>query len=100
MTGADAPRCGNAHPNLVPYELFHAADRSVAIAVGTDAQWLACTAALDLSDLAKDSALTTNAGRVHHPLFGGIGDRRSSAKWRGRRRRAPHRGGSPVGRVR
>ncbi len=66
VTGADAPRWGNAHPNLVPYQLFRAVDRPVAIAVGTDAQWLACTSALGLSDLATDSALATNAGRVEN----------------------------------
>jgi len=32
--GTDAGRWGNAHANLVPYQLFHAADRPVVIAVG------------------------------------------------------------------
>ena len=36
---------GNAHANLVPYQLFAAADRPLVIAVGTDAQWLACARA-------------------------------------------------------
>jgi crotonobetainyl-CoA:carnitine CoA-transferase CaiB-like acyl-CoA transferase len=66
VTGTEAPRWGNAHPNLVPYELFRAADRPVAIAVGTDAQWLSCAVALELPDLAADSALATNAGRVQN----------------------------------
>src|SRR4051812_26999052 len=42
VSGRPAMRWGNAHPNLVPYQLFEAADRPVVIAVGNDAQWLAC----------------------------------------------------------
>ncbi|HJP61197.1 MAG TPA: CoA transferase, partial [Gemmatimonadaceae bacterium] len=64
VSGDDAKRYGNAHPNLVPYQLFDASDRPFVIAVGSDAQWLACAKALDLYDLASDTALRTNAGRV------------------------------------
>jgi crotonobetainyl-CoA:carnitine CoA-transferase CaiB-like acyl-CoA transferase len=64
VTGEDASRWGNAHPNLVPYELFQAADRPIVIAVGSDAQWTACVRALDLSSLAADPTLSTNAGRL------------------------------------
>jgi len=64
LTGEDASRWGNAHPNLVPYELFEAADRPIVIAVGSDAQWTACVRALDLTPLAADPALATNAGRL------------------------------------
>ncbi|HUR00349.1 MAG TPA: CoA transferase [Gemmatimonadaceae bacterium] len=64
VSGRDAKRWGNAHPNLVPYQLFTASDRPFVIAVGSDSQWSACAAALELSDLAVDAALRTNAGRV------------------------------------
>ena len=64
VSGRDASRWGNAHPNLVPYQLFDAADRPFAIAVGSDAQWLQCANALGLDDLTNDPALRTNAGRV------------------------------------
>ena len=64
VSGNDAKRYGNAHPNLVPYQLFDAADRPFVIAVGSDAQWLSCARALGLEDLARDTALCTNAGRV------------------------------------
>ena len=64
VADADAKRWGNAHPNLVPYQTFSAADRSMVIAVGTDAQWLAAVGAIGLDDLAADPALRTNAGRV------------------------------------
>jgi crotonobetainyl-CoA:carnitine CoA-transferase CaiB-like acyl-CoA transferase len=64
VSGDDAKRYGNAHPNLVPYQLFEASDRPLVIAVGSDAQWQACAKALDLEKLARDPALSTNAGRV------------------------------------
>lgn len=64
VSGREAQRWGNAHPNLVPYQCFDAADRPLVIAVGNDAQWLACARALGLDALAADTALATNAGRV------------------------------------
>ncbi len=64
LTGLDAKRWGNAHPNLVPYQLFDAADRPLVIAVGTDAQWIAAARALGLEALAADESLVTNAGRI------------------------------------
>jgi crotonobetainyl-CoA:carnitine CoA-transferase CaiB-like acyl-CoA transferase len=64
VSGKDAGRWGNAHPNLVPYQLFDAADRPFVIAVGSDGQWRACAVALRLDDLAQDGTLETNAGRV------------------------------------
>lgn len=64
VSGGDAPRWGNAHPNLVPYQLFAAADRPLVIAVGTDAQWRALCRVLDLPELGADPALASNPGRV------------------------------------
>ncbi|MFN2398084.1 MAG: CaiB/BaiF CoA transferase family protein [Gemmatimonadaceae bacterium] len=64
VTGEEAERWGNAHPNLVPYQLFETADRPLVIAVGSDAQWIACALTLSLSELAADRRLDTNAGRV------------------------------------
>lgn len=66
VSGADAKRWGNAHPNLVPYQLFDGADRAFVIAVGSDGQWLAAAKALGLGHLAEDERLLTNAGRVTH----------------------------------
>lgn len=69
VSGTDARRWGNAHPNLVPYQLFEASDRSIVIAVGTDAQWQSCALALGLDDLARMADLRTNAGRVSRREF-------------------------------
>jgi crotonobetainyl-CoA:carnitine CoA-transferase CaiB-like acyl-CoA transferase len=64
VSGTDAARWGNAHPNLVPYQLFEATDHPIVVAVGSDAQWQASAHALGLDALAEDPALATNAGRL------------------------------------
>ena len=64
VSGRDAARWGNAHPNLVPYQLFEAADRPMIIAVGNDGQWRALALALGLEQLASAESVATNAGRL------------------------------------
>ena len=64
VSGAPPKRWGNAHANLVPYQLFDAADRPMVIAVGSDGQWRECARVLGLDALANDDALRTNAGRI------------------------------------
>jgi len=65
VTGKDAGRWGNAHANLVPYELFEASDRALVIAVGSDSQFAAMARALGLEAL-HDPRFATNAGRLAH----------------------------------
>lgn len=65
VSGTDALRWGNAHPNLVPYQLFDAADRPFVIAVGSDGQWRSCAKALGLDGVVDDESLRTNAARLH-----------------------------------
>ena len=64
VTGNDAKRWGNQHPNLVPYQLFHASDRPIIVAVGTDNQWKAFAGAVGLDEMRDDPHLSTNAGRL------------------------------------
>jgi formyl-CoA transferase len=64
VTGGEPRRWGNAHPNLVPYQLFKTKDVPIVIAVGNDNQWKAACLALHLPELASDDALETNAGRL------------------------------------
>jgi crotonobetainyl-CoA:carnitine CoA-transferase CaiB-like acyl-CoA transferase len=66
VSGREAGRWGNAHPNLVPYQLFAASDRAIVVAVGNDGQWRACTGALGVHALGADERLATNAGRLAH----------------------------------
>ncbi len=67
LVSGNAPRrWGNAHANLVPYQMFEAADRGIVIAVGSDTQWVIFARALQLGPVADDDALRTNAGRLAH----------------------------------
>jgi crotonobetainyl-CoA:carnitine CoA-transferase CaiB-like acyl-CoA transferase len=62
-TGAEARRYGNAHPSIVPYQLFHARDRVFAIGGGTDRHFqLLCERVVERPELAEQFA--TNAVRV------------------------------------
>lgn len=64
VSGEEATRWGNAHPNLVPYQLFDAADRPIVIAVGSDGQWISLVRVLELPILEAEASLLTNAGRL------------------------------------
>lgn len=64
VSGTPARRWGNAHANLVPYQLFAARDRPIVIAVGNDEQWMHCVHALGLVQLADEPSLRTNRGRL------------------------------------
>lgn len=66
VSGKEARRWGNAHPNLVPYQTFEAKDRTIVIAVGSDSQWKTCADVLGLHELRDDLSLATNAGRLEH----------------------------------
>ena len=59
-------RLGNAHPNIVPYQVFPAADGHFIIACGNDRQFQALCAMLGLSAEAANPDYATNAGRVAH----------------------------------
>ena len=66
VTGRAPGRLGNAHPNIVPYETFAAADGELAVAVGTELQWRRLCDALGLPEVARDPRFATNARRVEH----------------------------------
>jgi crotonobetainyl-CoA:carnitine CoA-transferase CaiB-like acyl-CoA transferase len=61
-SGAEPVRRGNAHPNIVPYQSFEAADGHIVIAVGNDAQFARLLGVLGLDD--ATSRFTTNTERV------------------------------------
>ncbi|EAR52525.1 CAIB/BAIF family protein [Oceanicola granulosus HTCC2516] len=63
-TGRVPARRGNAHPNIVPYEVFASADGHVIVACGNDSQFARLCAAFDAPALAADPAFATNAARV------------------------------------
>lgn len=66
VTGREPRRYGNAHPTIVPYQAFDAADRAFVVAVGNDAQWRRLCAAIGADALGDDPRLATNPGRVEH----------------------------------
>ncbi len=57
---------GNAHPNIVPYQLFEAADRPFILAAGNDRMFERTCEVLGRSDLAADDRFATNAARVRN----------------------------------
>lgn len=62
--GAAPGRLGNAHPNIVPYETFATADGEIAVAVGSERQWLRFCEAIGLPALAADPRFASNGDRV------------------------------------
>lgn len=65
-TGEPARRHGNAHPHIVPYQTFQAADAAFVLAVGNDAQWRRVCEALGEPERADDPRWAANPGRVLH----------------------------------
>ena len=65
-SGKTPTRMGNAHPNIVPYQVFPVADGHVIVAVGNDGQFARFAAVLGVPQLALDERFRTNVGRVSH----------------------------------
>jgi len=65
-SGKSPRRMGNAHPNIVPYQVFPVADGHVIVAVGNDGQFSRFVAVLGQPDLAQDERFATNASRVRN----------------------------------
>ncbi|MBI1417024.1 MAG: CoA transferase [Limimaricola sp.] len=63
-TGTPPTRLGNAHPNIVPYQVFDCADGFIIIASGNDSQYRKLCRILNLPELADDPAYATNADRL------------------------------------
>ena len=79
-------RLGNAHQNIVPYQVFEAADGHMILAVGNDGQFAKFCAVAGRPDLAADARFATNAGRVRHreqlvPIVAGLMRTRMRADW-------------------
>lgn len=64
LAGVLPTRAGNAHPSVVPYEVFDTMDGSIVIAVGNDRQFHALALALNAPHLAEDPKFSTNELRV------------------------------------
>ena len=66
VSGRAPQRMGNAHQNIVPYQVFEVADGHVILAVGNDAQFARFCSVAGCADLALDPRFTTNRLRVQH----------------------------------
>jgi crotonobetainyl-CoA:carnitine CoA-transferase CaiB-like acyl-CoA transferase len=65
--GENPPRWGNAHPSIVPYGVFDAADGPLVITVGNNAQYERfCVHVIERPDLAQDPRFATNLLRTRH----------------------------------
>jgi crotonobetainyl-CoA:carnitine CoA-transferase CaiB-like acyl-CoA transferase len=66
FTGDDAPRYGNAHASIVPYQAFHAGDGQFVLAVASEKLWQRTCQALGRADWLDDPRYRDNAARVGH----------------------------------
>ena len=63
-TGVPPQRMGNAHPNLMPYQVFDCADGWAIVATGNDGQYRRLCGVLGLPELAEHPEYATNALRI------------------------------------
>jgi crotonobetainyl-CoA:carnitine CoA-transferase CaiB-like acyl-CoA transferase len=66
VTGVPPGRMGNAHQNIVPYQVFEVADGHVILAVGNDGQFAKFCEVAGCPGLAADPRFAKNADRVRH----------------------------------
>ncbi|WP_426323184.1 CaiB/BaiF CoA transferase family protein [Microbacterium sp. E-13] len=66
LADVEPGRLGNAHPSIAPYEVLRAADRTIALAVGTDAQFAVLAELVGAPALATDDRYRTNESRVRN----------------------------------
>ena len=64
VSGKAPPRLGNAHPNIVPYDVFPVADGHIIIATGNDGQWRKLCEAVGDAGFATEPDYADNRSRV------------------------------------
>ncbi len=103
ISGQVPPRRGNGHPNIVPYQVFEAADGHIVLACGNDRQFRDFCDLAGAPQLHADPRFATNDGRCRNrevliPLVAECMRRKTMADWL-ERLRARHVPCSPVNRV-
>ena len=86
VTGTPPRRAGNAHQNIVPYQVFACSDGHLILAVGNDGQFARFCEAAGRAQWASDPRFATNAARVRHrdvlvPLVTEVLAARTQADW-------------------
>ena len=66
VSGRSPKRMGNAHPNIVPYQVFPSSDGHLIIATGSQPQWSKMCQVLGLDELVDDVRFKTNQDRVRN----------------------------------
>ncbi|MEQ6434959.1 CaiB/BaiF CoA-transferase family protein [Comamonas sp. w2-DMI] len=67
LKDGDPPKFGNAHPSIVPYGVFEAADGPLVITVGNNGQFARfCTEVIARPEWAADERFATNVARSAH----------------------------------
>jgi crotonobetainyl-CoA:carnitine CoA-transferase CaiB-like acyl-CoA transferase len=66
VSGKVPKRIGNAHANIVPYQVFAVADGHIIIATGNDAQYAKLCGVLGAPELAENPNYKDNVGRLQH----------------------------------
>lgn len=85
-SGKLAPRLGNAHSTIVPYQVFASQDGHIIIAVGNDTQFQRFCTLLGHPEWAQDARFARNPDRVAHrdilvPMLSEIIAAKPSAHW-------------------
>jgi crotonobetainyl-CoA:carnitine CoA-transferase CaiB-like acyl-CoA transferase len=86
ITGEPPGRLGNAHPSIVPYQVFRTGQGHLVLAVGNDGQFERFCEVAGRPELARDRRFAKNAGRVRHraalvPILEAILRQRPAAEW-------------------
>jgi len=87
LVGGKTPkRMGNAHVNVVPYQVFKTRDGHIVLAVGNDSQFQRFCKLAGHEAVGHDARFLTNALRIEHrdvlaPLIAGWMLERSTAEW-------------------
>jgi crotonobetainyl-CoA:carnitine CoA-transferase CaiB-like acyl-CoA transferase len=86
VTGVAPQRAGNAHQNIVPYQVFEVADGHLILAVGNDGQFVKFCEVAGCAELPRDPRFARNADRVRHratlvPLLATVMKKRGRAEW-------------------
>ena len=87
LSGGMVPgRMGNAHPNIVPYQVFATSDGHLILAIANDGQFRRFCKAAGLENLSSDPRYATNAERVGHrealvSLLTPVFTTRSNVEW-------------------
>ena len=66
ISGAEAKRYGNGHPNIVPYNLFKCGEGSLVISVGNDGQFKQFSESVGHIEWITDARFAKNANRVEN----------------------------------